>query len=101
MNRLEKPDTFRLEKKLRVTIRFFVLGTQRREWINVDAEDFHNRYVEFLETHEAQLLRWPHMFEIEFLDEPEALQRFFRFGTDKESMTQPIRLPGGTYADQN
>lgn len=45
------------------------------------------------EKHARKLFNAPrHMVEIEFLDEPDPLQRFFRFGTDMQGMVNPVKV---------
>lgn len=44
------------------------------------------------EEHAEKLFEEPHMIEIEFLDEPDINQRFFRFGTDPNGMIEPMQI---------
>jgi uncharacterized protein YfcZ (UPF0381/DUF406 family) len=44
------------------------------------------------QRHARDLMADPHMIEIEFLDEADQLQRFFRFGTDPRGMARPLRV---------
>lgn len=47
------------------------------------------------EKHAKLLADSPHTIEIEFLDEPNPLERFFRFGTDSTGMVIPASWARG------
>lgn len=49
--------------------------------------------AEIAERQMKRMLGYPrHMIEIEFLDEGDVNQRFFRFGTDPRGMISPHRI---------
>lgn len=54
--------------------------------------DTENEDLETLaKRHITRIVDYPkHMLEVEFLDEPDVNQRFFRFGTDPSRMVMPI-----------
>lgn len=58
---------------------------------DVDESKLDGLLPELAEKH-VRLLPPLHMIEIEFLDEPNQLERFFRFGTDPDAMVIPIAI---------
>lgn len=75
---------------MRVAIRGFIAGKllfdDRADIVTGNLHDLSMHYTD-------RLLNLPggdrHMIELEFLDEPDRLQRFFRFGTDKDALPKP------------
>lgn len=79
---------------LRLMIRGYIAGVKQfEEPVNCTPGDD----LELLVTRQvANLCGKPggyfHMIEIEFLDEPDPMQRYFRVGTDPEMMVIPMEI---------
>ena len=80
---------------IRLAVRMFVKGALlSQEELTIAAKDIDSRLPALAQRHaEAMaLLDAPGMVEIEFLDEPDPLQRYFRIGTDPAGMVMPIEI---------
>lgn len=77
---------------MRVTVRGFGDGRLLFE----ETVDLGEDQVEALATrHAVHLADYSrYIIEIEFMDEPDPLQRFFRFGTDPAAMVWPVAVTG-------
>jgi hypothetical protein len=82
-----------------LAIRGFVGGEKQFEdRTEVTAENLHALLPALAAKHATALAEHRiHVIEIEFLDEPNPQERFFRFGTDPNGMVMPIgiKLEGG------
>ncbi len=77
------------DDKVRLAIRGFANGVLAfAEYVDCSEDDLQA----LGETHAKRLVGQPHMIEIEFLDEPDLTQRFFRFGTDPRGMVRPLKV---------
>jgi hypothetical protein len=76
---------------IRLAIRGYAAGEKQFEDLLVlDDEQLETHLSTVAENHaEALGSHALHMIEIEFLDEPNPLQRFFRFGSDPRLMRRP------------
>jgi hypothetical protein len=80
---------------IRLAIRGFIEGGFKifEDRATVPVEGMESYLRGLAETHAKRLAAHElHMIEIEFLDEPDENQRFFRFGTDPQGMVQPIAI---------
>lgn len=77
-----------------MTVRLVIRGFCGRTRIFEDRVVVREEDLENLaRDHLLRLKDYPkHMIEIEFLDEPDIGQRFFRFGTDPSGMVRPIGI---------
>jgi hypothetical protein len=82
---------------IRLAIRGFA-GRNRvfQDHVEVSPGDLEQVVPKLAERHATKLANHePHMIEIEFLDEPNENERFFRFGTDPSGMIMPVQVPLG------
>lgn len=80
--------------KTRLAFRGFVDGTVLfEEFVEVEDAAIETLLPDLAEKHATAMAEHElHMIEIEFLDEPDQQQRFFRFGTDPSRMVDPLLL---------
>ena len=84
-----------------MTIRIAVRGFADRKVVFEDRiamsdSDLDTLVPKLAEQHATRMAAHElHMIEIEFLDEPNENERFFRFGTDEPGMVLPIQIDLG------
>ncbi|MBZ5619900.1 MAG: hypothetical protein LAQ69_14430 [Acidobacteriia bacterium] len=80
--------------KIRLAIRGYADGRRQFEDLTeVDPDTLSDVLPTLAEKHASALVSHElHMIEIEFLDEENENERFFRFGTDPAGMVLPIRV---------
>lgn len=81
-------------EKVRLRFRGFAGGkVQFEDRVDVDLARVEDVLFELAEKHAAAMTSHKlHMIEVEFLDEPDPNERFFRFGTDPSHMVSPIEV---------
>lgn len=81
-----------------MTVRLAIRGFAGRrkifeDRISVDADAIETEVAGLAAQHAAALASHElHMVEIEFLDEPDPNERYFRFGTDASGMVIPVAI---------
>lgn len=83
-----------MTRMIRIAIRGSLKGVKVFESrIELPEERLETLLSELAEEHAAAMCRGQlGMIEIEFLDEPDPLDRFFRFGVESAGMVMPWRL---------
>ncbi|HEY1861653.1 MAG TPA: hypothetical protein VGG61_14935 [Gemmataceae bacterium] len=80
---------------MRAIVRGFVDGAvvfEDRVEIDPENDGNYDTLYALAAKHAAEIGNQPHMIEFEFLDEPDPLERFFRFGTDPRGMVVPLAI---------
>ena len=79
---------------IRLAFRLFGSGNLiHEERLVVLSEHIDKLIPQLMQEHLARLASYPeNMIEIEFLDEPDPLQRYFRLGTDPRGMAAPAAV---------
>lgn len=80
--------------KIRLAIRGYAAGKQQfQDLVDIDPQDLEDLLPDLATKHAAALAGHTlHMIEIEFLDEPNVNERFFRLGTDPAGMVMPLKV---------
>ena len=79
---------------MRLAIRGFEFGDLVfEERVNKSIEELDTLLPKLGEQHATAMAAGDlTMIEIEFVDDPNPLQKYFRFGTDPRGMVQPLRI---------
>ena len=79
---------------MRLAIRGYADGRRLFEdRVEIPADGLEDLLPDLAEKHAKAMAEHElHMIEIEFLDEPDPNERFFRFGTDPSGMILPVKV---------
>lgn len=79
---------------IRLVVRGFADGKELfKDRVSLEEAELEDVVPELAQKHAAAMAaKRLHMIEIEFLDEPNPEERFFRFGTDSRGMVIPVQV---------